>query len=128
MKNSKIAILGLAGLQTMSQNREPLAIIGTLKKRGAVVTLYLGDNFARNANDDFGEVPIEKTVSRAVLGANCALVALEEVAWPELDPEKLASQMSRPAAICDVARALEASNVERAGLFYTSIGRGRPGA
>jgi len=32
--------------------------------------------------------------------------------------------MNRPGAICDLTRVLEASNVERAGLFYTTIGRG----
>ena len=54
-------------------------------------------------------------------------IALDRSDFGEISPQKLASEMSRPAAICDLSRVLEASNVERAGLFYTSIGRGNSG-
>ncbi|MBO0887954.1 hypothetical protein J2P12_02525, partial [Candidatus Bathyarchaeota archaeon] len=67
---------------------------------------------------------VENSLLRAVAKANCTLVALPRSYASELDPEQLASEMNRPGAVCDLSRVLEASNVERAGLFYTTIGRG----
>jgi hypothetical protein len=54
-------------------------------------------------------------------------VALDRSDFGEISPQKLASEMSHPGAICDLSRVLEASNVEKVGLFYTSIGRGSSG-
>jgi hypothetical protein len=71
-----------------------------------------------------GHAQIEHNLMRAVGGANCTVVALSRSAARELDATKLAVEMNRPGAICDLTRVLEASNVERVGLFYTSIGRG----
>jgi hypothetical protein len=67
---------------------------------------------------------VESSLLRAVAKANCTVVALPKSAATELDPDQIASEMNRPGAICDLTRVLEASNVERAGLFYTTIGRG----
>jgi hypothetical protein len=67
---------------------------------------------------------IENSLLRAVAKANCTLVALPKSSASEFDAEQIAAEMNRPGAICDLTRALEASNVERAGLFYTTMGRG----
>ena len=52
------------------------------------------------------------------------MIALERLEDGELNVPKLASEMSHPAAVCDLTGVLEASNVERAGLLYASFGRG----
>jgi len=69
---------------------------------------------------------VEPDLARAVQKAQCVIIALKP-SYREsciLTPQKLAVELDRPAVICDLSRVMEASNVERSGLFYTSIGRG----
>src|SRR5712692_5934158 len=95
---------------------------------GAILSVYPGrDNRWFEAGVLSEGVRVENTPLRAASKTSCALVALERWDFGEISPQKLASEMSRPGAICDLSRVLEASNVERAGLFYTSIGRGSSG-
>ena len=74
--------------------------------------------------DGRGHARVESSLLRAVAEANCTVVALPKSSTIELDANQIANEMNRPGAICDLTRVLEASNVERAGLFYTTIGRG----
>jgi UDP-N-acetyl-D-mannosaminuronate dehydrogenase len=129
-RNSRIAILGFAGLESSRSPRpNPPSIIRTLEKRGAILSVYPGkDDRWFEPGVLSGGIRIEKTPLRAASRTSCALVALDQSDFGEISPQKLASEMNRPAAVCDLSRVLEASNVERAGLFYTSIGRGNPGA
>jgi UDP-N-acetyl-D-mannosaminuronate dehydrogenase len=128
-RHSRIAILGFSGLESpRDQKPSPPSIIQTLERRGAVLSIYPGrDNRWFEAGVLSDGVRVENTPLRAASKTSCALVALEKSDFGELSPQKLASEMSRPGAICDLSRVLEASNVERAGLFYTSIGRGSSG-
>src|SRR5207249_5808489 len=98
---------------------------GTRGRRGAVRTVYTGrdDRWFEAGVLGYG-VRVENSPLRAASRTSCALVALDRSDFAEISPQKLASEMSRPGAVCDLSRVLEASNVERAGLFYTSIGRG----
>ena len=129
LRHSRIAVLGLHGLRPPTGARhEPPQILQTLERRGAIVSLYPGEIPVASLNGLGESITVEKTISKAVQRANCALIALERPVETELNPQRLASEMTRPAAICDLTRVMEASNVERAGLFYTSIGRGSPEA
>ncbi len=130
LRRSRIAVLGLEGLGARPIiTHQPPEILEILRRRGAILSLYAGEDSDWVAGSPISQhVRIEKSIVRAVEGANCALVALDRSNGDELNPQKLAAEMSRPAAICDLTQVLEASNVERAGLFYTSIGRGSPGA
>ena len=130
VRHSRIAILGLDGLRGLTElKHKPFEVIQTLKRRGATISLYPGENFSWPTEGlILDNVRIEKTVTKAIEKAHCALIALEGPVEGELNAQRLASEMSRPAAICDLTRVMEASNVERAGLFYTSIGRGWPEA
>ena len=128
-RHSRIAILGFSGLESPRDSRpSPPPIIQTLERRGAVLSVYPGrDNRWFEAGVLSDGVRVENTPLRAASKTSCALVALDRSDFGEISPQKLASEMSRPGAICDLSRVLEASNVERAGLFYTSIGRGNSG-
>jgi UDP-N-acetyl-D-mannosaminuronate dehydrogenase len=125
-RHSRIAILGFSGLESPRDPRpSPPPLIQTLERRGAIISVYPGkDNRWFEAGVLSNRVRVENTPLRAASRTSCALVALDRSDFGEISPQKLASEMSRPAAICDLSRVLEASNVERAGLFYTSIGRG----
>jgi UDP-N-acetyl-D-mannosaminuronate dehydrogenase len=125
-RRSRVAILGTDGLlrNSWSKPKSPL-IIESLRKRGAQITLYPGEKGTQPWVQMLGEqARVESSLLRAVAKANCTVVALPKSAATELDPDQIASEMNRPGAICDLTRVLEASNVERAGLFYTTIGRG----
>jgi len=125
-RNTRIAILGLNGLESYRDPKlsQP-SIIRTLDKRGAILSVYPGrDNRWFQEGILSERIRLENTPLRAVSKTSCALVALDGADFGEISPQKLASEMSRPAAICDLSGVLEASNVEKVGLFYTSIGRG----
>ena len=126
---SRIAILGFSGLESPRDSKpSPPPIIRTLERRGAVLSVYPGrDNRWFEAGVLSDGVRVENTPLKAASKTSCVLVALDRSDFGEISPQKLASEMSRPGAICDLSRVLEASNVERAGLFYTSIGRGNSG-
>jgi UDP-N-acetyl-D-mannosaminuronate dehydrogenase len=125
-RRSRVAILGTDGLLKNSWSKpESPPILQSLLKKGALVSLYTGENgsepWARMVGD---HAQIESSLLRAVAKANCTVVALPRSYASELDVDQLAAEMNRPGAICDLTGVLEASNVERAGLFYTAIGRG----
>lgn len=126
LRRSRVAILGLDGLETNTwTKRAPGQILQALKKRGANVSIYPGETQQRAWVGLVGrDIRVETNLHKAVSEAHCAVVALDSTAGRDLDPKTLALEMSRPAAICDLTKVLEASNVERAGLFYASIGRG----
>ncbi|HYY91359.1 MAG TPA: hypothetical protein VE955_05165, partial [Candidatus Dormibacteraeota bacterium] len=125
-RRSRIAILGTDGLLKNSWSKpESPPIVQSLRKKGAIVSLYPGEKGSEPWTRIVGEhARIENSLLKAVAKANCTLVALPKSRASELDADQLASEMNRPGAICDLSRVLEASNVERAGHFYTTIGRG----
>lgn len=127
MRHSKVAILGLNGLHPMAETKKTQPqILQTLRRRGATISLYPGEDATWTLSGPSQQISVEKSISKAVQRANCAVIALESPPSTELNLQILASEMVHPAAVCDLTRILEASNVERAGLFYTSIGRGTP--
>jgi len=128
-RHSRIAILGFSGLESPRDPKpSPPPIIRTLERRGAILSVYPGrDNRWFEAGVLSDGVRVENSPLRAASKSSCVLVALDRSDFCEISPQKLASEMSRPGAICDLSRVLEASNVERVGLFYTSIGRGSSG-
>jgi UDP-N-acetyl-D-mannosaminuronate dehydrogenase len=125
-RRSRVAILGTHGLLKNSWSKpESPPIIESLRKKGAHVSLYPGELGSQPWVQMVGDrARIENSLLRAVTMANCTVVALPKSSASELNPDQLATHMNRPGAICDLTRVLEASNVQRAGLFYTTIGRG----
>src|SRR2546428_61495 len=130
MRRSRIAILGVEGLGLNRVNKfGDSEIIRALIRRGAIVSVYPGDTNLGLNNVVVSEglrLKVEPDLTRAVQKAQCVIIALKP-SYREsciLTPQKLAVEMDRPAVICDLSRVMEASNVERSGLFYTSIGRG----
>ncbi len=124
LRHSRIAVLGLDGLGANAGVRpEQIGLLQALNRRGAIVSVYPGSGVGWSSFGS-GRVSVEHSMVRAVERAQCAVVALEGGEVGELNPFRLAAEMSRPAALCDLTGSLEASNVERAGLLYASIGRG----
>ena len=125
-RRSRVAILGTDGLLKSSWSKpESPPLIASLQKRGARISLYTGERGSHPWTEMVGEhVRVESSLLRAVAKADCAVVALPKSSASELSPDQLSTEMNRPGAICDLTRVLEASNVEKAGLFYTTIGRG----
>ena len=125
-RRSRVAILGTDGLLKSSWSKpESPPLIASLQKRGARISLYTGERGSHPWTEMVGEhVRVESSLLRAVAKANCTVVALPKSSASELSPDQLSTEMNRPGAICDLTRVLEASNVEKAGLFYTTIGRG----
>ncbi len=126
LRRSRVAILGTDGLlKNPWAKPESPPIIESLRKRGARISLYPGETGSQPWVQMIGErARVESSLLRAVAKANCTVVALPKSSASELDADQLATEMNRPGAICDLTRVLEASNVEKAGLFYTTIGRG----
>jgi UDP-N-acetyl-D-mannosaminuronate dehydrogenase len=125
-RRSRVAILGTDGLLKNAWSKPELPpLVQSLRRKGAVVSLYPDEKGSEPWTRMVGEnARIESSLLRAVAKADCTVVALPRSYAPELDADQLATEMNRPGAICDLTRVLEASNVERTGLFYTTIGRG----
>ena len=125
-RRSRVAILGTDGLLKNSWTKpESFPLVESLRKKGARVSLYPADDGSQPWVQMVGNnAEVESSLLRAVAKASCAVVALPNSDASTLDVDQMATQMNRPGAVCDLTRALEASNVERAGLFYTAIGRG----
>src|SRR5712691_1317307 len=125
-RRSRVAILGTDGLLKNPWSKpESPPIIESLRNRGARISLYPGETGSQPWAEMVGEhVRVESSLLRAIAKANCTVVALPKSSASELDPDQLSTEMNRPGAICDLTRVLEASNVEKTGLFYTTIGRG----
>lgn len=125
-RRSRVAILGTDGLLKNPWSKpESPPLIASLQKRGAIISFYSGETGSHPWTEMVGQsVSFENSLLRAVAKANCTIVALPKSYASELDPDQLSTEMNRPGAICDLTRVLEASNVEKAGLFYTAIGRG----
>jgi UDP-N-acetyl-D-mannosaminuronate dehydrogenase len=124
IRRSKIAIIG-SGWLLNGRSLEVPQIVKALSRKCASVTLYPGPDvnwkLPISPNDN---IRIETTALRALSHANCALVALPSSSTGELDARQMAREMSRPGSICDITGVMIASNVEQAGLFYTTLGRG----
>lgn len=125
-RRSRVAILGTDGLLKNPWSKpESPPLIASLQKRGARISFYSGEAGSHPWTEMIGQhVSVENSLLRAVAKANCTVVALPKSYASELDPDQLSTEMNRPGAICDLTRVLEASNVEKAGLFYTALGRG----
>lgn len=125
-RRSRVAILGTDGLLRNSWTKlESPPLVQSLQKKGALVSLYTGENGFEPWTRIVGEhARIENNLLRAVAKANCTVIALPKQYSSELDTDQIAREMNRPGAICDLTGVLEASNVERSGLFYATIGRG----
>ena len=129
LRRSRVAIVGLDGLRGRLEARpETPQLLQMLRRRGAILSLYPGDgrDWSNALPRDYFR--IETSVSKTVERTHCAVIAIDRLENNELSPQRLASEMSKPAAVCDLTGVMEASNVERAGLIYTSIGRGSPEA
>ena len=126
LRRSKVAILGTEGLLRNSWAKpEPPRIIEKLQSRGVQVSFCPSETGGEAWRQLVGNhARVESNLLRAASSARCVVVALPKSAALELDASQLALVMDSPGAICDLSEVLEASNVERAGLFYTSIGRG----
>lgn len=125
-RRSRVAILGTDGLLKNPWSKpESPPLIAFLQKRGARISLYPGETGSHPWTEMVGDhVRVESSLLKAVNKANCTVVALPKSSAFGLDPDQLSTEMNRPGAICDLTRVLEASNVEKAGLFYATIGRG----
>ncbi len=125
-RGSRVAILGTDGLLNKPWAKsKSMPLVESLRRKGAHVSLYPGETGSHPWTELVGDnARVENSLLRAVARASCAVVALPNSFASEFDTEQVAIEMNRPGAICDLTRVLEASNVERAGLFYTTIGRG----
>ena len=125
-RRSRVAILGTDGLLKNSWTKpESLPLVESLRKKGARVSLYPADEGSQPWVQMVGnDAEVESSLLRAVAKASCTVIALSNSHASALDVDQMATEMNRPGAVCDLTRVLEASNVEKAGLFYTTIGRG----
>ena len=125
-RRSRVAILGTDGLLKNSWAKpESLPLVESLRKKGARISLYPADEGCQPWVQMVGnDAEVENNLLRAVAKASCAVIALSNSNASTLDVDQMAAEMNRPGAVCDLTRVLEASNVEKAGLFYTTIGRG----
>ncbi|MDR1031965.1 MAG: UDP-glucose/GDP-mannose dehydrogenase family protein [Holosporales bacterium] len=124
VKNKKIAILGVTFKPETDDIRDApsLVIIPELQRAGA--SIYANDPASHEAEKAFSNVTWCSCPYEACADADAVVIVTEWNQFRSLDFNKLKQAMKTPIMI-DLHNVYSAREVESAGFFYESIGRGK---
>jgi len=126
-RGKRVGVLGLAFKPNTDDVREAtaLAIIAGLRRRGVRVTAY--DPVAMpSARRLLGRrIAFADDVYEAARGADALVIVTEWNEFRNLNLVRLVRLMRRP-VLCDLRNIYRPEDVERAGMRYVGVGRGRP--
>jgi UDP-N-acetyl-D-mannosaminuronic acid dehydrogenase len=125
LRRAKIAMLGLS--QTPNTADVPRVYAkrlgGMLVGKGAKLTAYDPYLFDKTSTD-FEQIPVKKSLSEAVKGADCIAILTGHEQFKRLNLKKLKLLVKMPAAIVDLEGVLEPAKVEAESFIYLGFGRG----
>jgi nucleotide sugar dehydrogenase len=125
LRRAKIAMLGLS--QTPNTADVPRVYVkrlgGMLAGKGAKLTAY-DPYLSDKTSTDFEQIPVKKSLSEAVEGADCIAILTGHEQFKRLNLKKLKLLVKMPAAIVDLEGVLEPAKVEAEGFIYRGFGRG----
>ncbi|MDR1365503.1 MAG: UDP-glucose/GDP-mannose dehydrogenase family protein [Holosporales bacterium] len=124
VKNKKIAILGVTFKPETDDIRDApsLVIIPELQRAGA--SIHANDPASHEAEKVFSNVTWRPCPYEACAGADAVVIMIEWNQFRSLDFAKLKQIMKTPIMI-DLKNIYSVHEVESAGFFYESIGRGK---
>jgi UDP-N-acetyl-D-mannosaminuronic acid dehydrogenase len=119
LADARISIMGLAFIKDSDETRNSpaKAVIDHFRERADLV---VHDPFAVEQY----EVPIEKSIQKALLGTDCAIFVTDHSAYQGLDLEDMKQWMRTP-VIVDGRNLFDAQTCKDQGFYYRGIGKGR---
>lgn len=124
VRRSRVAILGISSHPNVGDLREFPAeeFANMMKKRGMIIRVY-DPMFSYNELVEMG-FPAERTLKKAVEGADCLIVVSEHDQFRHLNLSKIKFLVRKSSAIVDIARVIDPIKAEREGFIYRGLGRG----
>ena len=119
----KVAILGLAfrGNIADSRNSPTYDVIDLLEKFNAEMVVH--DPFIdRDETLEKKGIKLVKFLEEAVIGASLIIIATDHKEYAEMDLNKIAGMVNKPAAIVDGRNVLKVAQIPR-GIYLTGVGR-----
>jgi nucleotide sugar dehydrogenase len=125
LRRAKIALLGLS--QTPNAADIPRVYVkklgSVLAGKGAKLTAH-DPYLSEKTLTDFEQIPVKKSLSEAVEGADCIVILTGHDQFKRLNLKKFKLLVKMPAAIVDLEGALDPAKVEAEGFIYRGFGRG----
>ena len=124
VKRAKVSVIGVSYRPNVKEAKGSLVaeLVKLLKRRGARVGVF-DPHFSYEELKGLG-YPAERTLTKAVEGADCLLIAVGHKRFERLSLKKIKVLMRKPAAIVDLAQVIKPSNAEKEGFVYRGLGRG----
>lgn len=125
LRRAKIAVLGGSRTPNSVDTPKPMfdKLISTLAAKGAKIKVY--DPFLSvKVAVDIPNITMEKSLNKALEGADCLIILTEHEGLRRLDLDKVKLITKMPAAIVDLEGVIDPHKAEAAGFIYRRLGRG----
>lgn len=124
MRRSRVSVLGISSHPDVKDLRGFPAkqFVNMMKKRGMVVRVY-DPLFSYNELIEMG-YPAERTLRKAVEGADCVVFVTGHDQFKHLSLSKIKFLVRKPSAIVDMAYVIDPIKAEKEGFIYRGLGRG----
>jgi len=123
VRRAKISILGVSSRQDAREINQPFMkhLITTLTRKGARVCVY--DPLFSQKQLMGLDYPTEKTLRKAVEGADCLILTVGREGFKGLKLNRIKFFVKKPAAIVDLAHTFDPRDVRKEGFAYRGLGR-----
>jgi len=124
MRRAKVSVFGVSYRPNVKETRGSLAkdLINMLGRKGAIVHAY-DPLFSYKELIEL-EYPAERTLAKAVEGADCLLITVGHNRFKRLNLRRIKFLVKKPAAIVDMGHVINPVKAEREGFVYRGVGRG----
>jgi len=124
VRRARISVFGVSSRPDLKVASQSFVkhLVTTLSKNGATVHVY--DPLFSHEQLMELDYPAEKTLRKAVDGADCLIFTVERDRFRRLNLNRIKFFVRKPAAIVDLAHAFDPSEARKEGFAYRGLGRG----
>jgi len=124
LRRARISILGVSYRPNVKEPRgnKTEELVRRLRAKGAIVQVY--DPFFSQKELTENAFPAKKTLTKAVEGTNCLLIAVGHDRFKRLNLRRIKFLMKKPPAIVDMGHVIDPAKAEKEDFIYRGVGRG----
>ena len=125
LRGAKVVVLGVSYKPDVKNpaGSKTAELVRELKRRCHQVLVY-DPYYAREELEALG-YPAAATLTEALDGANCLIVAVGHARFRELDLRAVRALMDEKAAVVDAGHVIDPRRARELGLIYRALGRGK---
>ena len=125
LRGAKVAVLGVSYKPDVKNpaGSRTAELVGELKRRCRHVLVY-DPYYTREELEALG-YPAAATLTEALEGANCLIIAVGHARFRELDLGAVRALMDEKAAVVDAGHVIDPRRARELGLIYRALGRGK---